>query len=158
MYEAEIGPAYGVAPSEIVVTTRSGSHKWHGYVWSGLLDPESRADSQTMVVAYSDYALTDVLVAQIYYWRTGPSPSVAINVATKDTVYVPEAAGSQTISLVSKGSACTPTPGLANIGANPPTSCALATYGGGVSWSLTGAGTEFQTISIASQSFNGLTW
>ena len=156
LYVAEFGPAYGVAPTEVQVTTGSGAHTWQGYMWSGA-SLSAPGDTEYEIVVYSDYALTDVLLAEINLSNTGRVSSAFAEMVA-DTVFLYQGSGSGTGALGSIGAPCALTPGLANITVQPHTGCVLATFTGSLTWSFPGANPEFRTISIGSQTFAGLTW
>ncbi len=67
LFVALDGPAEGVAPITVSVTTASGPQQWQGYIlkYAGSV---ASADSNFDLIAYSDYALTNVLWVEKRYF------------------------------------------------------------------------------------------
>lgn len=154
LYVAENGPADGVAPVTITVTTAAGSHQWQGYImkYAGSV---ASADSNFDLVAYSDYALTNVLWAETRYY-SAQSITTAVNLLTDTTSLITQGSGTMTAATASTAGPCQLAFRLENYPSLPPGTCNLATFTGSLSWSFPVSG-EFQTITIASQTFTGLT-
>ncbi|HTD61811.1 MAG TPA: hypothetical protein VK679_14265 [Gemmatimonadaceae bacterium] len=153
---AEYGPAYGVSPATVVVTTRSGPHNWHGYMWRYVLPLISTPDSVHAFVAWSDNSLTDVLWAEEVF-PPDSQPIISVSLVTNDTVSVTDSAATLTAALASTGGDCVLASGLTTY-TEPPQAgrCALATFTGSFAGTFPAATAEFQTVSIASQSFVGI--
>jgi hypothetical protein len=153
---AEYGPAYGVSPATVVVTTRSGPHHWHGFMWRSALPAGFVTDSVYAIVAYSDNSLTDVLLVEEAFQSNSP-PTTFASLVTNDTVSVTDAAATLTQTLTSTGGDCVLASGLSTYTEPPqPGKCALATFTGSFTGTFPAASVEFQTVSIASQSFVGI--
>jgi hypothetical protein len=152
---AELGPALGVSPTSIVVTTGSGTHTWHGFMYRSV-PPKgvSPTDSVYAIVAYSDNSLTNILYAQAAFQYNRQHTIVEMVV---DTAYVAVSTATSTVTLTSTGGDCALVAGLTNYTASPqPGECVLASFTGGFSGTFSTTNTEFQTVSIGVQSFPGL--
>jgi hypothetical protein len=156
LVELEGPVAYGAAPVAFDVTTRSGSHEWHGYV--SRLSQLSSGDSAFIIFAYSDYAMTNVLLAAVTY--TNGQPVGHVSLLASDTVPIVGGSGTVTGATRSTGAACGTTTGL-QWGPPVPSAgtCSLGTFDGSVSWTLptaTGANADFQTLNVGLHAFNGV--
>jgi hypothetical protein len=154
LFVALDGPAEGVAPITVSVTTASGTQQWQGYIlkYAGSV---ASADSNFDLIAYSDYALTNVLWVEKRYF-SAQNVTTAANLLTDSTTLISQGSGTMTAMTVSIGGSCQLASGLDDPSVLPPGTCNLATFTGSLSWSFPVTG-EFQTISIASQTFSGLT-
>jgi hypothetical protein len=160
--QAEGPPANGVAPVAVTVTTRSGPHAWKGFVskYSGSKPFGPTIDSLYFLFAYSDYAMTDFLVAQVTYFHSPYGPLSQIWLLS-DTTWAFGGSGTFSMETRSAGAACTPTlSGLRNYGLVAQyTVCDLASFSGALSWTLPGTSGEtadFATVTIKRQEFNGI--
>jgi hypothetical protein len=154
---AEYGPAYSVSPGAVAVTTASGTKAWHGFVYRSL-NPAGvvPADSSYAIVAYSDNSLTDILWAQANF-ESNRQISTSVLLVTNDTVFVTSATGTATLSLASTGGDCVLVSGLTIYTSQPQQGrCLFATFTGSFTGTFSTTNVEFQTVSIPTQSFVGL--
>ena len=154
LFVALDGPAEGVAPIAVSVTTASGPQRWQGYIlkYAGSV---ASADSNFDLIAYSDYALTNVLWVEKRYF-SAQNVTTAANLLADSTTLFTQGSGTMTASTVSTGGSCQVASGLDDPSVLPPGTCNLATFTGSLTWSFPGASAPFQTISIATQTFAGL--
>ena len=161
--QAEGPPANGVASVTVTVTTVSGPHAWQGFVskYSGSKIFGPVYDSIYVLFAYSDYAMTDFLVAQTTYFHSYPALSQIWVLA--DTALVAGGSGTFSMETTSTGAGCTPMPMLSDLKnygfVGSYTACALASFSGALSWTIptaSGETADFATVRISSQGLRGI--
>lgn len=147
----ELPPALGASPVPVTVSTTSGSHAWEGFMFKTYLPG---VDSSYSFVAYSDYALTNVIAAELMFINGQVVPSAQL--VSGDTLSLGGGSGTITGTLTSTEGACVRATGLHEIAIVTRT-CQLATFSGSITWTwLSSPGVEYQSISVAPQSFNGV--
>jgi hypothetical protein len=156
----ELLPAYGATPVSVYVTTGPRTEKWQGFV----MEIESRdpaivyPDSTFTLLAYSDYALTNVLAAQIHIASDYQGSETEAELLA-DSVLLYAGSGSLTAYTRGGGSSCTFVHGLTYVYPFLDASCELATFTAGLTWTfpqLPGVSSDLLTITIQPQSFHGI--
>ena len=152
---AEAVPAYGGTPTSVVVTTRSGTQTWQGFILEGL---SQSPDTAYVLWAYSDDAFTDLLTALLVVMPHGVTLPTVYLIAN-DTVVV-SGFGGMAAAATSVGDACSFTSGLQII-PNPPAagSCQLGAFTATLKVSFRGAIgpiAALDTLAIGPQSLNGV--
>lgn len=104
---AEIGPAYGVVPTEVTVQTASGTEQWRLSQFD-LVDAGGSADH--IAVLYRD---ADAHTA-VFFGSSVSGDSIVAGLFIDDTIYPEQVGGSASTSLLSHGGKCAVSPGLAN--------------------------------------------
>jgi hypothetical protein len=147
---AELGPALGAAPTSVILVTPAGDEVWQAFTYR--CQGCGSADSTYALVAYSDYALTSILVATVQYETQQGSPHVvqAVSILT-DTSLLSGGSGTLTLAATATGSACVLATGLQANFSQYATGCSLATFSGGLTWSF-----STTAVQIRSQTFNGV--
>ena len=153
--ELEVAPALGAAPVPVQVTTPSGQQTWEGFAYKtanlgGLID------SVYYLVAYNDYALDVVLLAEQVYGRNPTSLSVFL---MDSGAIMLGGQGTLAATTTSTGGGCILAAGLKNSIGPLASDCNLATVQANFTYTFTpGPATisAYATITIPSQSFNGV--
>jgi hypothetical protein len=154
-------PASGVSPVPVVVTTRSGAHRWQGFVSEYVDKPNTGWDSVFVMYVYSDYDFTNFVYADAYY--LGQREATMHVWVLSDTTFLAPGSGSLSLGTVATGGACSPVRVPSEsyfIGSESVESpCVLATFTTAVTWSFpnaTGAAADYQTVTISPTQLHGM--
>jgi len=124
---AEIGPAFGVVPTEVTVQTASGSEQWRLSQFD-LVDADVGGSADHIAVLYRD---ADAHTA-VFFASSVSGDSFLATLFIDDSIYPEQEGGSASTSLLSHTGTCALSPGLANpqltsfVDAN--TSCRFAKF------------------------------
>ena len=126
--DLELPAAFGATPTNITVTTASGTETWKGFVFEEVLTNNGTpSDSGRLVLAYRDADAHTLIVTAILANGT----SAGASLVTNDTVVVHANANAGSVTLVSTGAACpAPPSGLTNpvIATANQATCLSATF------------------------------
>jgi hypothetical protein len=126
--DLELPSAFGATPTNITVTTASGTETWKGFVFEEVLtNSGAPADSGRLVLAYRDADAHTLIVTALLANGT----SAGASLVTNDTVVVHANANAGSVKLVSTGAACPEAPaGLINpvIATANQATCLSATF------------------------------
>ncbi len=125
--DLELAAAFGTAPTNITVTTASGTEQWKGFVFEEVHDSSGVLDSATFVIAYRDSLVHTLILSGFLGNGTSLGSSLLVN----DTLQVASSSHSGNAMLSSIGSSCaTPIAGLVNplITRAKSTACTLAQF------------------------------
>lgn len=126
--DLELPTAFGATPTNISVTTASGSETWKGFVFEEVLtNGGTPTDSGRLVLAYRDADAHTLIVTA--FLANGSSTGATL--VTNDTVVVHANANAGSATLVSTGDACPAAPsGLTNpvIATANQATCLSATF------------------------------
>ncbi len=157
LWRLELAPALGAEPVDVTVTTTTGPKQWQGFMWKSTADGfQFPGDSLLSLVVYSDYAVTSAIFAQTDF---GPEVTSLFGVLAADTVPASDYESGATLETVSLGGGCGSTYGLSYPFSEFTSDCQAGTFKGGVSFTLpitTGPLADYQTVTIATQQFNGV--
>jgi len=158
--DLDLAAAFGAAPTNITVTTSTGTEQWKGFVFEELHDSSGVVDSATFIVAYRD-SLVHTMVLSGFL---GNGTSLGSYLLANDTLRIASISRTQSATLTSVGSACpTPIAGLVApvIATAETTTCTSAQFDAalslgfpattGVDPALTSV--SFPTTSIAGERF-----
>lgn len=106
---AEIGPAYGVVPTEVTVQTASGSEQWRLSQFD-FVDVDAGGSADHIAVLYRD---ADAHTA-VLFESSVSGDSIVAGLFIDDTIYPEQVGGSASTSLLSHAGKCAVLPGLAN--------------------------------------------
>ena len=121
---AEIGPAFGVAPTEITVQTATGAEQWH----LSQFDLVEAGSADHIALLYRD---ADAHTA-VFFTSSVSGDSIIATLFIDDTLYPEQGDGSASTSLLSHSGKCALLPGLVNpqltplVGAN--NTCTFAKF------------------------------
>jgi hypothetical protein len=149
----ELAPALGASPVSVTVTTPSGTSAWQGFLYEfgpGSIMGDPPNDTGFSVVAYSDYNLTHVIWANVFY--EGNQVYQGVDMVAGDTVVQGGGSGTITAARTTMGGPCVVATGYQNPFAHFGANCSLATFQGSVDWDVLLVG----HVSIALQPFNGV--
>jgi hypothetical protein len=126
--DLELPAAFGATPTNISVTTASGTETWKGFVFEEVLtDGGTPTDSGRLVLAYRDPDAHTLIVTA--FLANGASTGASL--VTNDTVVVHANANAGSVTLVSTGAECPAAPsGLTNpvIATANEATCLSATF------------------------------
>jgi hypothetical protein len=126
--DLELPAAFGATPTNITVTTASGTETWKGFVFEEVLtNSGTPTDSGRLVLAYRDADAHTLIVTA--FLANGTSAGATL--VTNDTVVVKANANAGSATLVSTAAACPAAPsGLTNpvIATANQATCLSATF------------------------------
>jgi hypothetical protein len=110
--DLELPAAFGATPTNLTVTTASGTETWKGFVFEEVrTDNGTPSDSGRFVLAYRDADAHTLIVTTLRSDGTSTDASLVTN----DTILVAANANAGSVTLVSSGAACPAAPsGLIN--------------------------------------------
>ena len=157
--QTEGPPGNGAWPVSLAVSTTFGSQTWQGFVLKYAHDTLAfgpQYDSIYVLFAYSNYAMTNLIVAQTTYFHGDVTPLVQAWVLT-DTVAITGGRTTNTFETLTSDPGCHLISGLKNYGAvGRYSTCNLGTFNVGVSWFLPQAPPGFEAVTIVPQHVNGI--
>ena len=104
---AEIGPAYGVLPTEVTIQTATGSEQWR-FSQFDFVEPGGSADH--IAVLYRD---ADAHTA-VFFESSVSGDTILAALFIDDSLYAEQDGGSAATSLLFHGGTCAVSPGLSN--------------------------------------------
>jgi hypothetical protein len=151
----ELAAAFGAAPTDITVTTSSGTEQWKGFVFEE--DTIGAVDSATFIVAYRDSLVHTMILSGL---RGNGTPLFNFLLAN-DTLGIASSSDAESATRTSTGSSCpTPVAGLVNpvIGAAEGTTCTSAQFSAALALGFpatTGVDAALTTVSFPTTSIAG---
>jgi len=103
--DLELAAAFGASPTNVTVTTSSGTEQWKGFVFEELHDSSGVVDSATFIVAYRDSLVHTMVLSGFRANGTSLGSFLLAN----DTLGIASNSRTQSVSLTSVGGSC-PTP------------------------------------------------
>ncbi len=155
--DLELAAAFGAAPTNITVTTASGTEQWKGFVFEEVHDSSGVEDSASFIVAYRDSLVHTMVVTGFL----GNGTSLGSFLLANDTLGIASTSRTESASLTSVGSACaTPIAGLVNpiIATALTTTCASAQFNAALALGFpatTGVDAALTTVSFPTTSIAG---
>jgi hypothetical protein len=156
--DLELPAAFGATPSNIVMTTATGSESWKGFAFEEVLTSSGTpSDSGRFVLAYRDADAHTLLVTVQH--ADGSFQDAAL--MTNDTIVVLASSNAGSITQTAVGSSCpAPPSGLTNpvISTAAQATCLLATYSATLTLSFpatTGVDPALTHLSFSPTTFSG---
>jgi hypothetical protein len=156
--DLELASAFGATPTNLTVTTSTGTEQWKGFVFEEVsTDTGVASDSVLFVLAYRDSLAHTILVAGFQ----GNGSLFVKSLLTNDTLQLVSNSGSGSATLTSVGSGCAaPIAGLVNpiIVSAESTTCASAVFGAALTLGFpaaTGVDPALTSLSFPTTSFAG---
>jgi hypothetical protein len=157
--DLELSAAFGATPTNLTVTTASGTETWKGFVFEEVLaNGGTPTDSGRLVLAYRDADAHTFIVTT--FLANGSSPGALL--VTNDTVVVHANANAGSATLESTGAACPAAPaGLANpvIAIANQATCLSATFSAALTLGFpatAGVDAALTHISFPATTFSGV--
>jgi hypothetical protein len=126
--DLELPAAFGATPTNIVMTTATGTESWKGFVFEEVLTNNGTpSDSGRLLLAYRDADAHTLIVTVL---RANGS-SEGASLMSNDTVIVQASSNAGTITQTAVGASCpAPPSGLSNpvIATAAQATCLMATY------------------------------
>jgi hypothetical protein len=156
--DLELPAAFGGTPSNIAMTTASGTESWKGFAFEEVLTSNGTpSDSGRLFLAYRDADAHTLFVTVLL----ANGSSVGASLMTNDTVVVHASSNAGSITQTAVGSSCpAPPTGLTNpvIATASQSTCLLATYSATLTFTFpatTGVDPALTQLSFAPTTFAG---
>jgi hypothetical protein len=156
--DLELPAAFGATPSNITMTTASGTESWKGFVFEEVMtNSGTPSDSGRIFLAYRDADAHTLVVAVLLANGSFGGASLMSN----DTVVVNASTSSGSITQTAVGASCpAPPTGLTNpvIATASQATCLLATYSAALTFgfpSTTGVDPVLTHLSFTTTTFAG---
>ena len=157
--DLELPAAFGATPTNITVTTASGTETWKGFVFEEVLtNSGTPTDSGRFVIAYRDPEAHTVFVTTL----KADGSSVGASLVANDTIIVHASSNAGSVTQTSVGATCdAPPSGLTNpvIATAQQSTCLSATYSATLTLGFpatSGVDAALTQISFPTTTFSGV--